>query len=832
MIASSRALFDELTQNVRLSVRGIARAPGFAAAVIVTLALGIGANAAMFGVVDRLMFRPFAYLRDPASVHRVYFRNFNRGAERTFWNSEYARYEDLKKGTSSFSDYAAFAHMTAALGTGEASRERSVAMVSSTFWNFFDARPAAGRFFTAAEDQTPRGADVAVLGYAYWRNELGRRDVLGQTLQVGNMSTTIIGVAPEGFAGVTDDDPPAVYIPITTYAGSNPYTRDAQTYFTAYYWRWMEIMVRAKPGVSAERASADASRAAVDSWIARRILEPDIPPVDVAKPSAVVSALRVGAGPSPALEARTALWVEGVAALVLLIACANVANLFLARALRRQREIAVRLALGVSRRRLIVQALTESVVLSMLGCVAGLLVAQWGGAAIRRMLISTQGASLDVFTDWRTIGVAVALTLVTALLTGFVPALLSGRGDLAHDLRAGSRGGTYQRSRTRTALLVAQGALAVTLLVGAGLFVRSLDNVKALRLGYDAGPVMIVSPNMRGMVLDDSARALLGRTMLAAAQGLPGVEAASRAVTIPLMFVNSTNLFVPGVDSVGRLGYITYQSASPDYFRVMDTRIRRGRGFTDADRAGAPPVIVVSEGMAKAIWPYDDAIGKCVRVQLETAPCSTVVGIAEDISQNEISLAPRLHLYIPVEQFKYGGNFLLLRMRGNAAAQGETIRTAIQRVMPGQSYVTVRPFADVVEVQRRSWKLGATMFVAFGFLALTVAAVGLYGVISYNVTQRMHELGVRVALGAQPRDVIGLIAAQGFRFAIAGVTLGGLLALAASHWLQPLLFQQSARDPLVYGAVAAAMVVVALAASSVPAIRAAKADPNVALRSD
>jgi predicted permease len=832
MRTSRLPFIENLGQDLRHAFRGIRRSPGFAAAVIVTLALGIGANAAMFGVVDRLMFRPYAYLRDPGTVHRVYFQNWNRGTLRTFWNAEYTRYVDLERWTSSFSQLAAFAHETAAVGTGDASRERSIAMVSASFWGFFSAKPAIGRFFTAAEDSTPRGAAVAVLGYAYWKNELGGRDVLGTTLQVDNILATIIGVAPEGFAGVTDDDPPAVYIPITTFAGSRPYARDAQTYFTAYYWRWMDIMVRRKPGASVAQASADATQASVKSWHARRTLEPDLPPVDVAKPTAVVSALRVGGGPSPTLEARTALWVTGVAALVLVIACANVANLFLVRGLRRHRENAVRLALGVSRGRLIAQALTESFVLSALGCVAGLLVAQWGGTAIRRMLITGQGASLDVLTDWRTIGVAVAIAGATGLLTGLMPAILAGRGDLANDLRAGARGGTYQRSRTRTSLLVAQGALAVALLVGAGLFVRSLDNVRAMRLGYDAGPVLVVQTNMRGLLLADSAESQLERTMLATAQAIPGVEAAARVKTVPLLFVNSTNLYVPGIDSVGRLGYITYQAASPDYFRVMDTRIIRGRGFTDADRAGAPPVMIVGASMANTLWPGEDAMGKCVRMFRPTAPCATVVGIAEDIAQNDLTSPQRLHLYVPVDQFAYGGNSLLLRMHGDPTSQTEAVRRAVQRVMPGQAYVTVRRLADVVDGERRSWRLGATMFVAFGFLALVVAAVGLYGVISYNVTQRMQELGVRVALGAQPANILGLIVGQGVRFALAGVGVGAMLALAAGHWLQPLLFHQSAKDPSMYGLVGAALVVVAVAASAFPALRAARADPNIALRSD
>ncbi len=822
---------DELTQNVRLAFRGILRAPGFAAAVIITLALGIGANAAMFGVVDRLMFRPYAYLRDPSTVNRVYFQNFNRGTQRTFWNSEYTRYLDVQRSTTSFSEYAGFAHTVAAIGTGEASREYPIAMVSGSFWNFFDAKPAAGRFFTVAEDSTPRGADVAVLSYSYWKNELGGRDVIGQPIQVGYVAATVIGVAPENFAGVADDNPPAVFIPITTFGGENPSVPTAQTYYTKYSWRWMEIMVRRKPGVTLAQASTDATQAAIKSWNARRGFEPDIPPAEVAKPSAIVSALRVGGGPSPALEAKTALWVAGVAALVLLIACANVANLFLARALKRQREIAVRLALGVTRRQLVAQALTESLVLALIGCTAGLMVAQWGGGAIRGLLIGGSDASIPIFTDWRTVGVAIAITLATAVLTGLAPALLTGRGDLAHELRAGSRGGTYQRSAARSVLLVAQGAMAVALLVGAALFVRSLDNVRAMRIGYEPAPLLAVTPNMRNTVLDDSAAMQLSRAMLQAAQALPGVESAARVVTIPLAGANSTGLFVAGIDSVERLGYITYQAASPDYFHVMGTRILRGRAFAADDRANAPPVMVVSEGMARVIWPGQEAIGKCVRMMADTAPCRTVVGVAEDIAHNDLTSA-RLHLYVPVDQWKYNARSLLVRIRGDAATQSEVLRQAIQKVMPGRAYVVVRPMAQIVDQNQRSWRLGATMFVAFGFLALIVAAVGLYGVISYNVTQRMHELGVRVALGARPGDVVGLIAKQGVQFALIGVALGTIIGLAAAHWLQPLLFQQSAKDPVVYAVVGAVMLIVAIAASAVPALRAAKADPNVALRSD
>ena len=829
---------DRLQQDVRYALRGIRRSPGFAATVILTLGLGIGANAAMFGVVDRLMFRPYPFLRDPSSVHRVYLRFTDRGTLRTLSGTEYTRYLDLKKWTTSFSQWSGFTDRMMAVGLGDASRERRVAMVSAAFFDFFDAPPLAGRYFTAAEDSTPRGADVAVLGYDFWRTEYGsRRDVLGQAVQIGNISATIIGVAPRGFSGVRDDEPPAVFIPMTTYAGAQTSgDRDPTNYYTRYNWGWMDMMARRRPGVTIEQASRDLSQAYVKSWDAEQVFDP-YTPSSVAKPDAVAGAMKTGAGPDPSLEARTALWVTGVAIIVLLIACANVANLFLARALRRQRELAVRLALGVSRGRLMMQSLTESLVLAGIGSIAGLLVAQWGGAGIRRLLVSQQRASLEVLTDWRTLGVAIAVAITAGLLTGLAPALLAGRGgDLASSLKSGTREGTYHKSRTRTLLLVTQGALSVMLLVGAGLFVRSLNHVRGMRLGYDAEPVLLAVRNMRGMHLGDSAEVRLGRDLLAAAQALPGVEHAAYVTSIPFYSSSSTNLRVAGIDSVSRLGRFTYQTTTPDYFNAMGTRILRGRPFTEADRAGAERVAVVSESMGNVLWPGQEVLGQCLRVggdEGDSTPCTTVIGIAEDMVQRDITGSKRFHYYMPLEQRNQSGGWaLLLRMRGDAPAQMEPVRSALQRVMPGQSYVTVQPFQEIVAGQMRSWRMGATMFLAFGVLALVVAAVGLYGVIAYNVTQRMHELGVRIALGAQAGDVVRLVMRQAVAFAIAGVSVGVVLALLAARFVQPLLFQQSAKDPAIYGSVAAILLMLAMAASAMPAFRASRADPLTALRSD
>jgi putative ABC transport system permease protein len=822
---------DVTVQDLRYALRGLARSPGFTLAVMLTLGLGIGANAATFGVIDRLMFRPFPYLRNPAQVNRVYLQTTSRGRLNTLVQFPYTRYLDLKRWSSAFSQYAGLSEWRLAVGPGSDARERRIAGVNASFFDFFDARPVLGRFFIASEDSLPRGAAVAVLGHAFWKAEFGGEDVIGRTLQVGPVVATIIGVAPPGFVGATTGEPPAVFMPITAYAYALD-QGDAQTFYTRYNWDWMSMMVRRKPGVTEAVASADLTSAFRQSRTAQRPLNPRLAPDTLARPHAIAGALKTAAGPDAGLESKTLLWVTGVAVIVLLIACANVTNLMYARVLRRRREIAVRLALGVSRRRLVSQFLTESMMLAGLGCVVGIVIAQASGILLRAIL-SRDEISLGVVTDWRTLEVACAFALGAGVLTAIGPALLAARGDIAATLRAGVREGTYQRSRVRSVLLIAQGALSVILLVGAGLFVRSLNNVRSMRLGFDAEPVLIAEPNYRGLQMDSSARAVFRRRLLESAQAIPGVEYAARVDGLPFG-TNTRELHVSGIDSVQRLGRFNFTLATPDYFKAMGTRIISGRQFTNDDRGGRPLVAVVSQAMGRALWPGQDAIGQCMRVDGAAVPCTTVIGIAEDAVQNSLTDEQRYTCYLPLDQLQpAGGNRIFLRMSGqNALASGERVRRALQRIMPGEGYVTVESFGEQVDGQRRSWALGATMFVAFGVLALLVAAVGLYGVIAYNVAQRMHELGVRIALGAQSRDVVQLVAVQGISFAVAGVVIGLGLALFAARWIQPLLFRQSATDPVTYGVVGALILVVALAASAVPALRATRADPNTALRSD
>jgi predicted permease len=415
--------------------------------------------------------------------------------------------------------------------------------------------------------------------------------------------------------------------------------------------------------------------------------------------------------------------------------------------------------------------------------------------------------------------------------------LFAGRLDIARMIKEGGREGSGRRSRLRTVLLVAQGALCVVLLVGAGLFTRSLDNVRDLHLGYDLDKLLVAEWSRRGTPMDATDRVVLRRRMLEAAVASPAIEDGAWISSPPFARGTSTlPLAVPGIDSVSSLGRFTFQIASAGYFDVSGTRIVRGRAFSTDDRLGHAPVVVVSAGMADRLWPGRDAIGQCIKVSwnpagLDTMPCTTVIGVAENAVHDPGADLP-FRYYLPEAQHDIGSSTLLLRTRGEPLAASEEVRAALQAIAPGQVHVTVGVARDLFEAKRRSWMMGATMFGAFGVLALLVAAVGLYGVIAYSVEQRMHELGVRMALGAQPADVRRLVIGEGLRHSLAGVALGVILAAAAAPWIQPLLFDQPARDPLILATVAMLLLGVAFVASLIPATKATRADPNSALRAE
>ena len=831
---------DGIWQDARGTVRGLRKGPAFTAGVMLTFALGVGANAAMFSLIDRLMFRPPPLMRDAASVHRVYLYRTNRLGVEDEVSGRYARHADLARWTTSFSAVAGHALRRLAVGVGQDAREMRVGVVTANFFGLFDGPPVAGRYFSAAEDAPPMGAPVAVLSYPMWQTQYGGRgDAIGSTLQIDAVVYTIIGVAPKEFVGLWPLQPPAAFIPVATYAASVIGSEWPTTYGSAF---GLATLVRRKPGVSIDAANADLTNAFRQSYRTESAREPGGDPADriaTQRPRALAGSVLLERGPERSNVAKVATWLAGVTIIVLLIACANVASLLLARALGKRREIAVRMALGVSRSRLALQLLTESMVLAVMGSVLGIGVAVWMNATLSASFLpGTEPAA--VATDPRTRLFIGIVSLVVGVFTGLLPVLQARRLTLTNDLKSGARAGTIQRSHARGALIVLQGALSVVLLVGAGLFVRSLRNVRDVRLGFDADSVLVVETAMRDVRLDSARMVALRERLLAASLTVPGIEHASFQFAVPFGGMSSWPIFVEGIDSVSEFGRFDLNAVSPDYFATMGTRILRGRGIENGDVAGAQRVMVVGASMAAELWPGQDPLGKCVRMQdrrpfrpPETLPCRYVVGVAEDIHTQSFGPETRyFYYYLPAAQMQPEEGGLFVRASGDTRRFIEPLRRRLQEEMPGASYVTVTRLAENLEGEMRSWVMGATVFTAFGVLALVLAAVGLNSVIAYDVAQRRRELAVRMALGARAGNVMKLVVGEGLLSAAYGAIIGGAFALLAGRWIAPLLFDQSARDPFVFGTVTAALLLVAVTASAIPAIRGTRVDPNAALRAE
>ncbi len=816
---------EELRQDLAYAFRGIRRQPAFAILVVTTLALGIGANATMFGIVDRTLLRPPAFLEQPGRTGRVYLRSpAEEGGERIDLNLTYPTYLDLKNGSRTMSAAAAFYDGQRVVGIGEHARPARVSLVSASFWTMFGIRPELGRFFSEAEDQTPSGTAVAVLGYGHWQSAFGGDpEVLGKSLFVGFRNYTIICVAPAGFQGMSLRQV-GIFIPIT--AGA--FDELGERYYRTRFLSFLEMIGRTGPGISRQQVDAELT------VVYRRMLtDQNTAPARVSASRVELASALLERGPVGSQNSKVAVWLAGVAVIVLVIACANVANLLLSRSLRRRRETAVRLALGVGKRRLLRQLLTESTVFALAGSGAALVLAYFGSRALGRAMMSEVDWTTTSLFDPRILVFTLACGILTSVLTGTIPSLQAGRTDVSTSLKSGGREGHRTTARVRSTLLVVQAALSVVLLVGSGLFVRSLRNVNAVDMGYEPGRIVHVTKDFRGTSLTGPEREALQERMRATAAAMPGVQSVAATWAVPFWGSDVEPIFIPGRDSVNQLGPFYLNRVSGRYFETSGTPILRGRPLTEADRASGGSrrqVAVISESMARRLWPGEDAIGRCFQVDADTMPCSEIVGIAKDVRWGSLGDADRMQHYHPLPTDGRGA--LYVRTDGDPGRLVEPLRRELQRLMPGNAYVTTRPLASTLDYVVRPWRLGATMFTLFGGLAVVVAAIGLYGVIAYSVTQRLHEMGVRIALGARTSDLLRLVLTEGIRVTLIGIVIGAAVALAVGRFLVPLLFGVSASDPATFLTVGAILLLVAAVASLLPALRAAGVNPNQVLRAE
>jgi putative ABC transport system permease protein len=812
---------DGARQDALYVARQLRRSPGFTVAVMLTFALGIGANATMFGIIDQVLLRPPAFVRDPAHVVTLAYGRPPHGF--TQKTANYPVFKAIRDRAQGFEQVAATDNVDVPLGRGESAQNLSGLLVSASYFPMLGVSPRIGRFFRPEEDVEPMGAAVVVLSYGFWTRHFDRNArAIGSVLDLGDRQFTVIGVTPEGFTGL-ELAAPDVWIPITAAGALQPMGR---TWASMSGGTWLRVFARVRPDIPPERAAEDALRvsreAAPDAFFTGKGWEFGVIPIMSARAS------EQGAGAS----VMTLLGAMSI--VVLLIACANVANLLLARGLKRRREIAVRLALGVARGRLLRLLITESVLLALLGGAAAILVAYWGGSLVRRLLLGD--LTLDVSPiDGRVLAFTALIAVIVGLMTGLFPALQSSKPNLSGELKAGNREGGGQRSRTRNVLLVAQAALSLVFLAGAGLFVRSLAQLADMPLGIDIDRVLFASMNLRSIGRPQTDVDAIFARALERVKNVPGVQYAAVAATVPFGRAFGTDFSISGADSIVHSSAMM-NTVTPEYFAVLGTRVVGGRVFTDRDGAGAPRVVVINEMLANRVWGRGSPIGRCMRFGADTSPCAEVVGVVQNVRRQSLFEDSTGSVYFPLAQVpQLGYRQMLVRPAGNNPTRViQAVRTAIQTAAPQLPYANVYLASEdqVVRRELRPTRLGASMFGAFGMLALVLAAVGIYAVVSYDVGQRTREMGVRLALGARGADVGRLVVRDGVRVIALGAAIGIVVVLLGAKFVAPLLYQTSARDPFVIAGVSATLLLVAIAACIVPAWRAMRVDAAVALRSE
>ena len=816
---------ETIWQDLHYGLRMLRKAPGFAVAAVLTLALGIGANTAIFTVVNAFLFRPLAV----QNASRLTVLAVQRGKQGIPAEISYPDYRDYRQQSDAFTDIAAYVISLRGLASRGHADRIVTSYVTSNYFSMLGVRPEVGRLIGPGEGDEPNTGPVVVLGHHFWeRRFVGNPNVVGSTMTLDGRPVTIIGVVPKEFQGTFAIVEMDAYVPMGMLAADS---RNS-AFFTDRSQRQLHVLGVLKPGVTVRRAQASLN--VITQRLVAQYPQDDkdqvihVYPERLARPTP-------SAGRSVPIAAGAFL---ALVALVLLIACVNVANLLLARAATRQKEMAIRAALGAARFRLVRQMLTESVLLALAGGAGGALLGIWVCRGLESLQpIGDFQMQFGLTFDWRVFSYVAGVALLAGITAGLAPAMTSSRTDLNATLREGGRGmaGDGGRHPIRHLLVVAQVGGSFALLVAAGLFSRSLMRAATIDLGFDSHNVLNIGidPGLEGF---DQARAeAFFRELLRRTKAIPGVEAASLAFTVPMNYYNAgARIYVEGqtTKSDSSTPEAGYNIVDSEYFSTMRIPLLKGRVFTDADTGKSESVGIVNQTMAQLFWPNQDAVGRRFRYKGPSGPLVTVVGVARNGKYGEILEPPTPYFYVPQAQEYRSSHVLQVR----TSVPPESLVTPVERQIRGLD--PNLPVFDVMAMDRTLagvngfflFRVGAVFAGVLGALAFLIAVVGLYGVVSFSAARRTHEIGVRMALGALPRNIFGLMLRQVLTLVGAGLSLGILAAFGVARLLSGLLVGVSPYDPLTFATVSISLVVVALLACYLPARRAAALDPSIALR--
>ncbi|HYV06656.1 MAG TPA: ABC transporter permease [Blastocatellia bacterium] len=807
---------DIIRRDLSYALRVLLKSPAFSLVAIVSIGLGIGVNTAIFSLVNALLFRPLPAVSEPDRL--VWFTG----------SSSYPNYEDYLEQNDVFTGMLASAGKSEFSLGGDGRPELVTGeFVTASYFSVLGVTTAIGRGFSPEQDRQPNG-QVVVISHNLWQNRFGSNpDIIGKPISLNGLNFSVVGVAAKSFIGTEVGIDRELWVPLQMFTQLNPRPTDsnddpARDRLVSRDTHWLNVVARLKPGVSREQAEAAMTTIADRVATANGDRKAD-------ERLRSVRLLPVAGGLDPR-DRREAVPVSGllmaVVGIVLLIACANVASLLLSRASLRQREVAIRQAMGATRRRLIRQLMTESMLLALIGGVAGLMLGLWTVDLLKALSSATPIAAIDISLDYRVLGFSLLISIITGLLFGLVPALQASRPDLVPALKNESLTfGRHRRSRLRSAFVIVQVTLSFVLLIGSGLFVRSLQNAQAIDPGFDSTRGLTVPLDLGLLRLDKQKGQEFYRQLTDSVRALPGVEQVSLVRFVPLGFSYAQReVEIEGVDAGLDAGF---NIIGDDYFRTMGIPLLRGREFVADDTTGG---VIINETLASEAWPGEDAIGKRVSLNGKTGPFEEIIGVVKDGKYATLGETSRPFIYQRLRQNYEAKMTLIVRTTSAPLDVADAIRAQVYGLNPNLPVATVQTLASQVSLSLYPARLTAGLLGVFGLLALALAGVGIYGVVAYSVSNRTNEFGIRMALGADPGDLLSLVLKEGLVIVSIGLGLGLVLAFIVGSVVSSFLYGLSPADPLTFAAISLLLVGVALGACFVPARRASKLDPMIALR--